>query len=74
LFWKKQAENYLIDSGLTYTIIRPGGLRNEDSQYSLIVGEADTLFEGSISRQEVAKLITPLVKTKWILSGCYAMG
>ncbi|WP_330205341.1 SDR family oxidoreductase [Cyanobacterium sp. Dongsha4] len=56
LFWKKQAENYLIDSGLTYTIIRPGGLRNEDSQYSLIVGEADTLFEGSISRQEVAKV------------------
>jgi len=56
LFWKKQAENYLIDSGLTYTIIRPGGLRNEDNQYSLIVGEADTLFEGSISRQEVAKV------------------
>ena len=27
LFWKQQAENYLKESGLTYTIVRPGGLK-----------------------------------------------
>ncbi len=56
LFWKKQAEDYLIKSGLTYTIVRPGGLKNEDNEYSLVVSDADTLFEGSISRQQVAKV------------------
>ena len=28
LFWKKQAEEYLQNSGLNYTIFRPGGLNN----------------------------------------------
>ena len=27
LYWKKQVETYLKDSGLTYTIVRPGGLK-----------------------------------------------
>lgn len=56
LFWKKQAENYLINSGLNYTIVRPGGLKNEDNQYPLVVGKADTLFEGSIPRIKVAQV------------------
>jgi uncharacterized protein YbjT (DUF2867 family) len=56
LFWKKQAEKYLIDSGLTYTIVRPGGLKNEDNQYPLVVSGADTLFEGSIPRLKVAQI------------------
>ncbi|HAJ62889.1 MAG TPA: NAD(P)-dependent oxidoreductase, partial [Cyanobacteria bacterium UBA8543] len=29
LIEKEQAENYLIASGLTYTVIRPGGLKSE---------------------------------------------
>jgi uncharacterized protein YbjT (DUF2867 family) len=29
LFWKRKAEEYLVDSGLTYTIIHPGGLTDE---------------------------------------------
>ena len=56
LFWKKQAEKYLIDSGLNYTIVRPAGLKNEDSQYPLVVSGADTLFEGSIPRAKVAQV------------------
>lgn len=56
LFWKKQAEKYLMDSGLTYTIVRPGGLKNEDNQYPLVVSGADTLFEGSIPRLKVAQV------------------
>lgn len=56
LFWKKQVEKYLCSSGLNYTIIRPGGLKNEDLQYPLIMSNADTLFEGTIPRIKVAEV------------------
>jgi uncharacterized protein YbjT (DUF2867 family) len=54
LYWKRQGENYLRASGLNYTIVRPGGLKNEDTAGSLVMAPADTLFEGSIPRQQVA--------------------
>ncbi|OIP70670.1 MAG: epimerase [Oscillatoriales cyanobacterium CG2_30_44_21] len=57
LFWKKQAERYLQDSGLTYTIIRPGGLLNREKEGGLVLSSADTLFEGSIPRTKVAQVI-----------------
>lgn len=56
LFWKKQAEKYLKASGLTYTIVRPGGLKNDDNGGVLIMSSADTLFEGSIPRTKVAQV------------------
>ncbi|MGL5081913.1 MAG: NAD(P)H-binding protein [Microcoleaceae cyanobacterium] len=56
LLWKKQAEDYLQKSGLTYTIVRPGGLKNEDTLFPLVMQGADTLFEGSIPRQKVAQV------------------
>ena len=56
LFWKKQAETYLQQSGLTYTIVRPGGLKNEDNTEQIFMSSADTLFEGSIPRQKVAQV------------------
>ena len=56
LFWKKQAETYLQQSGLTYTIVRPGGLKNEDNTEQIVMSTADTLFEGSIPRQKVAQV------------------
>ncbi|MGK7892221.1 MAG: SDR family oxidoreductase [Xenococcus sp. (in: cyanobacteria)] len=56
LFWKKQAETYLENSGLTYTIVRPGGLKNEDNTEQIVTSSADTLFEGSIPRQKVAQV------------------
>lgn len=56
LFWKKQAETYLQQSGLTYTIVRPGGLKNEDNTEQIVMSSADTLFEGSIPRQKVAQV------------------
>jgi uncharacterized protein YbjT (DUF2867 family) len=31
LYWKQQAEDYLIKSGVPYTIVRPGGLKNDDT-------------------------------------------
>ncbi|HBW57645.1 MAG TPA: epimerase [Oscillatoriales bacterium UBA8482] len=56
LFWKKQAEAYLQNSGLNYTIVRPGGLKNEDNDHNLVMQSADTLFEGSIPRTKVAQV------------------
>ncbi|MFW9262122.1 epimerase [Nostoc sp. KVJ20] len=56
LLWKKQAEEYIQKSGLTYTIVRPGGLKNEDNLDPIVMQSADTLFEGSIPRQKVAQV------------------
>ncbi|NEO39203.1 MAG: NAD(P)H-binding protein [Moorea sp. SIOASIH] len=56
LVWKKQAEEYLQKSSLTYTIVRPGGLRNEDNSDPIVMSGADTLFEGSIPRTKVAEV------------------
>jgi len=56
LYWKKQAEIYLTNSGLTYTIVRPGGLKNEDNAEPIVMSSADTLFDGSIPRTKVAQV------------------
>ncbi|MER3433905.1 MAG: epimerase [Leptolyngbya sp. ERB_1_1] len=56
LVWKKQAEEYLQKSGLTYTIVRPGGLKNEDNENAIVMSSADTLSEGSIPRTKVAQV------------------
>ncbi|MDJ0590988.1 MAG: SDR family oxidoreductase [Pleurocapsa sp. MO_226.B13] len=54
LYWKKQAESYLQASGLDYTIVRPGGLKNEDNSEPIVMKGADILFDGSIPRSKVA--------------------
>ncbi|MCC5620298.1 NAD(P)H-binding protein [Nostoc sp. CHAB 5715] len=56
LVWKKQAEEYIQKSGLTYTIVRPGGLKNEDNSDAIVMQGADTLFDGRIPRQKVAQV------------------
>jgi uncharacterized protein YbjT (DUF2867 family) len=56
LVWKKQAEEYIQRSGLTYTIVRPGGLKNEENADSIVMSSADTLSEGSIPRSKVAQV------------------
>lgn len=56
LYWKQQAEQYIKDSGLNYTIVRPGGLKNEDNSNPVIMSGSDTLFDGSIPRQKVAQV------------------
>ncbi|WP_392532036.1 NAD(P)H-binding protein [Nostoc sp. C117] len=69
LVWKKQAEEYIQKSGLTYTIVRPGGLKNEDNTDFIVMQSADTLFDGSIPRQKVAQvsveaLLQPAARNK----------
>lgn len=56
LVWKQWGENYLRQSGVPYTIVRPGGLKNDDNTEAIIMSSADTLFEGSIPRQKVAEV------------------
>lgn len=63
LWWKQQAEQVLIKSGLNYTIVRPGGLKNDDSDdRPLIMAPADTLFEGNIPRWKVAETCVEALK------------
>ncbi len=53
---KTKAENHLIESGLDYTIIRPGGLLDKPTQGTGVLTE-DPMATGIIRRAEVARLI-----------------
>ncbi|WP_071516610.1 SDR family oxidoreductase [Geitlerinema sp. PCC 9228] len=53
---KEQAEQYLATSGLTYTVIRPGGLKSEPPTGNGILTE-DSSVAGTITRADVAQLI-----------------
>lgn len=53
---KDKAEQHLIASGLTYTIIRPGGLKSEPATGNGILTE-DPRIVGSIHRPDVAQLV-----------------
>jgi uncharacterized protein YbjT (DUF2867 family) len=52
---KHYADKILMQSHLTYTIIRPGGLLNEPGTGKILIGE--NLMRGSIPRNDVAKTI-----------------
>lgn len=53
---KGKAEDYLVESGLNYTIVRPGGLTNKGASGKGILIE-DPTAGGIISRAELARLI-----------------
>ena len=60
LLWKRKAEKYLIDSGLPYTIVHPGGLLNEPgAKREICIGVDDERDEGerSIPREDVAEVL-----------------
>ncbi len=58
---KDQAEQYLIASGLTYTIIRPGGLKSEPATGNGVL-ISDPSVGGLIHRSDVAQLIVSCVQ------------
>jgi uncharacterized protein YbjT (DUF2867 family) len=70
LIWKRKAEQYLIDSGIDYTIIRAGGLLDQPGgRRELIVGKHDTLLTSppsgiptSIPREDVANIVIQALK------------
>ena len=53
---KEKAEQHLVASGLTYTIIRPGGLKSEIATGNAVLTE-DPTVSGIIHRADVAKLV-----------------
>jgi len=61
LLWKRKAEKYLIDSGLEYTIVHPGGLLDEPGgERELVVGVDDQQVgtdSRSIPRSDVAEVL-----------------
>ncbi|WP_226038164.1 SDR family oxidoreductase [Aquibacillus saliphilus] len=60
LFAKHRADEYLKDSGLNYTIIRPGGLTNEAGTGKVQMQEHIDGF-GMIPREDVAATIVHLL-------------
>ena len=61
LIWKKIGENFLRNTNFEWTIIRPGGLKeNENINYS----KEDTQINGSIPRRLVAQCCIDSLKNK----------
>jgi len=63
LFWKKRGEELLQRSGLDYTIVRPGGLKNDGGKLPVVMERENTFGlpparrqAGSILRSQVADL------------------
>jgi len=60
LLWKRKAERYLIESGLRYTIVHPGGLVDEPAtEGALVVDVDDKLLERKsrqVPRADVARV------------------
>lgn len=59
---KHYADKALLQSGLTYTIVRPGGLTNDPGTGKVAVGELSE--RGMISREDVAKTVVECLKTE----------
>ncbi len=64
---KKEADEYLMDSGLNYTIVRPGSLTDDLGLAKVKVAKGSLNERGEISRDDVAfilvmSLADPLVK------------
>ncbi|GMH35492.1 hypothetical protein BSKO_03360 [Bryopsis sp. KO-2023] len=61
LSWKKKAEEALEKSGMSYTIVRPGGMERPTDTYkethNVRLAERDTTFSGQVSRLQIAELI-----------------
>lgn len=52
---KHYADKALMDSNLTYTIIRPGGLTNEEGTGKVSI--AENLPRGTVTREDVARTV-----------------
>ncbi|MDY6939398.1 MAG: SDR family oxidoreductase [Cyanobacteriota bacterium] len=70
LIWKRKAEEYLMGSGIDYTIVRAGGLLDRaGGQRELLVGQNDEMLENppngiptSIPRADVAEVVVQALK------------
>ena len=60
---KERGENRLRRSDLTHTILRPGGLTDEDATGDVVVGEGGDTVSGSIPRGDVGRIATAAPET-----------
>jgi len=60
---KTQAEDHLRNSGLAYTIIRPGGLKDAEATGNGLLTE-DVMAMGIITRKDLAKLMVEALDDK----------
>ena len=60
LLWKRKAERYLVDSGVPFTIVHPGGLVDEEPGKRELTVEVDDVLLGlksrSVARADVARV------------------
>jgi len=66
LVWKRLGERWLEQSGLDWTVVRPGGLREQEDDLAAQVvryGPADSQWEGSIPRRLVARVCLEALAT-----------
>ena len=54
---KARAEQELIESGCTYTIVHPGGLRNDEGGEEILVANHPSTRFGSITRSDTAEVL-----------------
>ena len=66
LLWKKVGENLLKVSDFDWTIIRPGGLKEDENieQENILFGKENTQSEGSIPRRLVAQCCIEALRNK----------
>ena len=57
---KADADKFLIESGLDYTIVRPGGLTDDPGTGKVQVGEG--LERGTVSREDVALVLAECLR------------
>ena len=63
LLWKGKGEAYVRQSGLPYTIVRPGGLKNcEPGQVGLRLAPGDDTTRGMICRADVGLVMADALK------------
>lgn len=66
LVWKRLGEQWLEQSGLDWTIVRPGGLSEDDSRADVegvVYSEADVQESNSIPRRLVAQVCLDALET-----------
>ena len=61
---KKLADDHLKRSSLTYTIVRPGSLTNEQALGTIKLEEEIQVRDSSITREDVAIVLAKVVKEK----------
>ena len=71
MYEKTRGEDYLIASGLDYTLIRPGGLRNGPATGTGMMTE--DYMEGSINRADVGLLIVQALENDATIGKAYSV-